>query len=138
MPSGKTHLKINWVVLVLINVLILAFSQDISIKHCFMFNICFILTSYFISPDLDIDSSTYRRYGILRLIWWPYLKLMKHGQTSHSIIWRPISIIVYIGIFIVPILFIIDYNQLVTDIILIMTITVIIICEIHIIADKLL
>lgn len=142
MPSGKTHIKINWVVLVLINVLIILFHQNISIENWFLFNIIFILTSYYISPDLDINSSVYKRWGLLKLIWWPYLKLMKHRQSSHSIVLGPISILVYLGVIIISGLLIINYiiplqlNGFSTDIPLLIVICVFLITEIHIIADK--
>ncbi len=143
MPSGKTHIKINWIVLILINVLILAFHQDISIKHCFLFNTIYILTSYFISPDLDIDSSVYKRWGLLKLIWWPYRELMKHRQTSHSIIWGPVSMLLYLTMLIIPIIWIINsfvsiacFMGCSSEIVMILVICVVCICEIHIFADK--
>ena len=145
MPSGKTHIKINWIVLALINVLILAFHQDISIKNYFLFNIIFILTSYFISPDLDIDSSVYKRWGLLRLVWWPYREIMKHRQTSHSIIWGPVSMLLYLTLLIIPGIVVISEFLPIAylwgcsiEIAVILAICVVCICEIHIFADKIL
>jgi len=143
MPSGKTHIRINWFVLALINILIMPFHMDISIKNYFLFNIIFILTSYYISPDLDITSSVYRRWGLLKIIWWPYKELMKHRQMSHSIIWGPISILFYMVLLIIPIILAIfkfipidQINESMIDFFGIVTISVIIICEVHILADK--
>lgn len=147
MPDGKTHIKINWIVLVLINVLIIGFQQDISIKHFFMFNIIYILTSYYISPDLDINSSVYKRWNILKVVWWPYREIMKHRQTSHSFIWGPISILVYLTIIIlistillneINFLPTIAFDAIYCDIYIITIISIVLIVEIHIIADKLL
>lgn len=147
MPSGKTHIKINWIVLVLINVLIIAFSQDISINNFILFNIIFILTSYYISPDLDINSSVYKRWNILKVIWWPYREIMKHRQMSHSFIWGPISILVYLTIIIlistillneINFLPTIAFDTLYSDIYIIIIISIVLIVEIHILADKLL
>lgn len=136
MPNGKKHIRINWFALVLINVLVIAFSQDISIKYYFLFNMCFILTSYYISPDLDVDSSVYKRWKLLKIIWWPYREIMKHRQTSHSIIWGPISILTYLGLFIIPLFLLIGINLIVIELMIMMTITIVSICEIHIFADK--
>ena len=143
MPLGKTHIRINWIVLILINVLILAFHHDISIKHYILFNIIFILTSYYISPDLDINSSVYNRWGLLKLVWWPYREIMKHRKKSHSIIWGPVSILTYLTLLIIPGILVIfkfvsidQISESMIDICGIVTITVIMICEIHIFADK--
>jgi uncharacterized metal-binding protein len=145
MPSGKTHIRINWIVLALINVLILAFNHDISIKHYFLFNICFILTSYYISPDLDINSSVYKRWAILKWVWWPYREIMKHRQTSHSIIWGPVSMLLYISLLIIPGILVINklfpiacFVGCSSEIVVISGICIVCICEIHIFADKIL
>lgn len=145
MPSGKTHIRINWIVLLVINILLIIFSQDIQIKYLIFFNICFILTSYFISPDLDINSSVYNRWGIFRWIWYPYKELMKHRKKSHSFIWGPISIILNLIIYAAILLLIaasldllvgFTYTFQVLEIIVIITICIIIVCWVHIIADK--
>lgn len=137
MPSGKTHIKINWVVLVLINILIITFGQDTHIKQFFLFNVCFILTSYFISPDLDTNSSVYRRWGIFRIFWYSYRKLMKHRGVSHSIIWGPISILINLTPLLLPVILIFGgiYGHIL-DIVITVTFCVVYIIEIHIFADK--
>lgn len=146
MPSGKTHIKINWGVLVLLNILICIFYSDISIKYYVFFNISFLLVSYYISPDLDIDSSVYRRWGLLRWIWYPYKELMKHGNSSHSFIWGPISIMMNLAIYGSIIVLILtsfeiitefEYTTLLLESGIIITMCVVIIVWQHIIADKL-
>ncbi len=145
MPSGKTHLQINWIVLILINILIVFFHTLIEIREFASFNIIYILTSYLISPDLDIDSSVYRRWSIFRWIWYPYREIMKHRGLSHSIVFGPLSIILNLALYIVPvILFInmidqittIQFNGLLAELTLISVICIFIIVEIHILADK--
>ncbi len=145
MPSGKAHIRINWVALFLLNILILIFYSDICIKHYVFFNISFLLVSYYISPDLDIDSSVYRRWGIMRWIWYPYREVMKHQGASHSFIWGPISIILNLLIFVSIIILIAASLDLLTEIPLFsiileigatLIICIIIIVWVHIIADK--
>ncbi len=145
MPSGKAHIRINWVALFLLNILILIFYSDICIKHYVFFNISFLLVSYYISPDLDIDSSVYRRWGIMRWIWYPYREVMKHQGASHSFIWGPISIILNLLIFVSIIILIAASLDIITEIQLfdivleigaILIICIVIITWTHILADK--
>lgn len=147
MPAGKTHIKINWGVLVLLNILIVIFYSDINTKYYVFFNISFLLVSYYISPDLDIDSSVYRRWGLMRWIWYPYREVMKHQGSSHSFIWGPISIILNLLIFVSIIILIAASLELITEISVsklllelgtVLTICIIIVVWVHIIADKLL
>lgn len=36
-------------------------------------------------PDLDINSRPYQRWGVLRWLWWPYQRLIRHRSVlSHS------------------------------------------------------
>ncbi len=145
MPSGKAHIHINWVALLLLNILIFIFYSDICIKYYVFFNISFLLVSYYISPDLDIDSSVYRRWGIMRWIWYPYREVMKHQGASHSFIWGPISIILNLLIFVSIIILIAASLDIITEIQLfdivleigaILIICIVIITWTHILADK--
>ena len=55
-----------------------------------------LFSGLMLSPDLDLDSSIYRRWGVLRFLWWPYMKAMPHRSFfSHSLIIAPIIRIVY-------------------------------------------
>lgn len=147
MPDGKTHIRINWVVLFLLNIFIFIFYTDIQIKQYILFNSSFILISYFISPDLDINSSVYRRWGFMRWIWYPYREIMKHQGASHSFLWGPISIILNLLLFLSIIILIAASLDLLTGIPLysiileigaIQIICIVIVVWVHIIADKLL
>ncbi len=145
MPSGKKHITINWLILAILNILIFIFYSDISIKHYVFFNISFLLVSYYISPDLDIDSSVYRRWGIMRWIWYPYREIMKHRGLSHSIVFGPLSIILNLALYILPVILFINmidqipqirFEGLQADLTLIAIVCIFIIVEIHILADK--
>jgi uncharacterized metal-binding protein len=44
-----------------------------------------LLGTYYMSPDLDLDSTIYRRWGGLRWVWLPYKNLVKHRSSiSHT------------------------------------------------------
>ena len=145
MPSGKTHIRINWAILLLADAGIITCPFNVNIYTFIIFNVCFVLASYFISPDLDIKSSVYMRYGPWRCIWWPYQKIMKHRGWSHSIILGPVSILSYILLISFPgILAFILFSPIelfwswMIEICAILTFCIVCICEIHILADKIL
>jgi uncharacterized metal-binding protein len=49
-----------------------------------------------ISPDLDLNSSVYKRWGLLRWLWWPYQKLVPHRSwISHSFLLGPLLRVTY-------------------------------------------
>lgn len=47
--------------------------------------LAFLLGGLWLSPDLDTISRPSRRWGPLRLLWWPYRRLLRHRSLlSHS------------------------------------------------------
>lgn len=74
--------------------------------------VCYIFSTYYLSPDLDHDvgAASYRRWGILRFLWYPYKRLIKHRSwISHS---GPLSAtikLLYITCWFLPFLYTIDY-----------------------------
>jgi len=47
--------------------------------------IAFLVGGLWLSPDLDTNSIALRRWGILKGLWWPYRKMIKHRSIlSHS------------------------------------------------------
>jgi uncharacterized metal-binding protein len=55
-----------------------------------------LFSGLMLSPDLDLDSSIYRRWGPLRVFWWPYQKAMPHRSfLSHSLVLAPLVRIAY-------------------------------------------
>ncbi len=59
-----------------------------------------LISGLMFSPDLDLDSSIYRRWGPFRFIWWPYQKVVRHRSTvSHSILLGPVFRLIYFLLF---------------------------------------
>ena len=47
--------------------------------------LAFLMGGLWLSPDLDTRSNPSRRWGPLRLLWWPYRQLQRHRSLlSHS------------------------------------------------------
>lgn len=57
------------------------------------------ISGFLFSCDLDIDSTEYRRWGPLRIIWWPYKEMMPHRSwLSHGLVIGPLLRLAYFGI----------------------------------------
>lgn len=100
MPRYKTHEAVNMVIGMLL--LIGAVMYDLDPIYSVIGYIAFMFATYYMSPDLDIICKSYFRWGILRFYWLPYRWIMKHRGSSHSIIWGPISLIIYISLPLIP------------------------------------
>ena len=140
MPSGTKHVWISCLLLFIINGIITLTTQLNEVKlFCILTNI-FLFSTFYLSPDLDTDSSVYHRWGYLKMLWWPYKKLCKHRQRSHGIITGPILILTNLCIILIPIIYYLyqtDYQFPLTEILFSVAV-IIFSVEAHIVADKLL
>ena len=75
MPNGKTHTKINVILLfVILLSLHTKFMQTyippeyLEFDATTIFSLALIFGTYYLSPDLDIQSEPFKRWGILRYI----------------------------------------------------------------------
>jgi len=106
MPSGKTHEKINLLSLsITVYVVTALFSYlQFGWNGLFLsldFFIAYLFGTYYLSPDLDLKSRPYFRWGWLRFIWIPYQKTFAHRSIwTHGIIIGDIIRIVYISLLI--------------------------------------
>ncbi len=92
MPSGKVHDKIT-IVAAAVSVPVWwycsAAPRDLSAGAVLIGSLLF--SGLLISPDLDLDSSIYKRWGPLRWLWWPYQKAVPHRSwVSHSLLFGPL------------------------------------------------
>ena len=109
MPSGKTHLRIEAVILVLWSGLsvYLVLREWITTSQALLFLGSYLFSMILMSPDLDLSKSdAFYRWGVLRWIWLPYVWIFRHRQMSHHPLLGPLSRIVYIGILVLAATFI--------------------------------
>ncbi len=99
MPDGKTHDRLT------------LFGAALSVPAwllmappawrgdyaaCAVLVVSTLFSGLMLSPDLDLDSSIYHRWGLLRFLWWPYQKLIPHRSfLSHSLLLAPLLRVIY-------------------------------------------
>ncbi len=94
MPSGKTHLKLEAMILFLWTALsvLCVLKQWIEPYQAVLFLCFYLFSMLFLSPDLDLSKSdAFARWGPLRWVWLPYAWLFRHRQISHHPLWGPLS-----------------------------------------------
>ncbi|MCG7849393.1 MAG: DUF2227 family putative metal-binding protein [ANME-2 cluster archaeon] len=120
MPDGKNHNIINITVLMLILSItyglfnrsdITISIQPPSIELILIFSVTYLFGTFFLSPDLDIESSPYNRWGVFKFLWWPYKVIFKHRGLSHHPIFGPLTILINFALIFVPVLVVLGFNQ---------------------------
>jgi uncharacterized metal-binding protein len=96
MPSGRTHDRITLWALPPIAGLTLLWSQ--SSQTTLIVAGAFLFGGLMLSPDLDIRSRPYQRWGAMRWIWLPYRRLGHRSWLSHGPIVGSALRIVYLSL----------------------------------------
>lgn len=83
MPSGRTHDSITlWTLPLVAGV---TYERTRSAGLTLILSGGYLFSGLMFGPDLDIHSQQYKRWGILRWIWLPYRRSMKHRSfLSHG------------------------------------------------------
>ena len=82
MASGSSHDRGTWWVALPFGLLCWPFLGGIGSATAAL---AFLVGGLLLSPDLDTHSRPTRRWGPLRLLWWPYRKLLRHRSLlSHG------------------------------------------------------
>jgi len=62
----------------------------------------FLIGGLWLSPDLDTRSNATRRWGPLRLLWWPYRRWLPHRSVlSHSPVLGTAGRLLYLGVLVI-------------------------------------
>lgn len=82
MASGSNHDRATWWLALPFGLLCWPFLGLIGSATAAL---AFLIGGLLLSPDLDTHSLPTQRWGPLRLLWWPYRKLLRHRSLlSHS------------------------------------------------------
>lgn len=97
MPSGKVHDRIT---IVAAGLSVPVWWQVAPAPHDGGVAACLVGATLFsglaLSPDLDLNSSIYKRWGPFRFLWWPYQKVVRHRSwISHSFLLGPLIRVCY-------------------------------------------
>jgi len=99
MPSGRTHDSITLWSLPLVAGSAFALTQSGNLT--LVVSGAFLASGLMFGPDLDIYSQQYKRWGLLRWIWLPYRKSMRHRSFfSHGLIVGTIVRILYLSVWV--------------------------------------
>ncbi len=146
MPNGKNHNIINITVLVIIisGLYSLSTRADIVLPMEYLnfqttsvFSMSYLFGTFYLSPDLDIDSSPYGRWGIFRFLWWPYKVMFKHRGLSHHFIFGPLTILANFTFILLPVLILAGFNicRIPGEFIVAVVLGIGVSIELHILAD---
>ncbi len=101
MPGYNNHRRFNYAAFLIIAALF--YFRDLIFFDKMQFLVLgagFLAGTEFITPDLDTDSKAIKRWGAIRALWLPYRLLFKHGRSSHNIVYGAVVRLLYIGIII--------------------------------------
>ncbi|ABX07255.1 MAG TPA: hypothetical protein DEF47_19185 [Herpetosiphon sp.] len=91
MPDGKTHDMLTVFTGIVGIPIIWRIVPNSDLLGAFVWAGSHIVSGMAFSPDLDLASEPYNRWGPLRFIWWPYRELVPHrAGISHSLVFGPL------------------------------------------------
>jgi uncharacterized metal-binding protein len=101
MPSGRVHLRIEALLLLLWLAAggWLVQAGRLPVEALVAFGAGYVLSMLLLSPDLDLATSrAFKRWGIFRVLWWPYAKLFRHRHASHHWFWGTATRLLYLSV----------------------------------------
>ncbi|MFN3346838.1 MAG: DUF2227 family putative metal-binding protein [Candidatus Bipolaricaulaceae bacterium] len=95
-PSGQAHLAVELALLPLC----VGAGYGLGLRaELVPLALGYLAGSLFLSPDLDLyHSRPARRWRPLRVLWWPYARLLRHRGLSHHPLFGPLSRLLYLGL----------------------------------------
>lgn len=99
MPNGKTHDMLTVVTGVVGLPAVVLLLPDHNLAAALTLTGAHLVSGLAFSPDLDLASEPYRRWGPLRYIWFPYREFVPHrAWVSHSLVFGPLMRLMYFGL----------------------------------------
>lgn len=146
MPGGKTHDMINIAVLIVVLAVLSYLTMwnvnEMAVKYLdiytiAVFSLSYLFATFFLSPDLDIESKPYKRWKMFRILWWPYKVIFKHRGLSHNPIIGPLSIVINLALIVALLLLLmgIELHKGHLRFIVVAMIGMVLSMEVHIISD---
>lgn len=96
MPGAQTHDMITLVSGVVLAPVWWLASPDHALSTVLTITVAHLVSGLAFSCDLDVNSIEYKRWGPLRIIWWPYQKMVFHRSVlSHGLVIGPLFRLAY-------------------------------------------
>lgn len=96
MPAGRTHDNVTLVTASFMIPISAGLMFEAQPGRAVLFLGSYLLSGLLFSDDLDIHSIEYKRWKLLRFVWLPYQKLVRHRSwISHGLIVGPLLRITY-------------------------------------------
>jgi uncharacterized metal-binding protein len=112
MPSGNVHDTVNTVALTGY----VAYSVATQQTDWLPTAIGIAVGTLWLSPDLELKSEPYYRFGPFRVLWMPYVKIMPHRSIwSHGMIIGDVIRLLYSAALVIPLLFLSLYFQVIAS-----------------------
>ncbi len=105
MPSGRVHTRVGLALLLVLAAgtiylwvpLTEYFGKDKLVECGLLFVLAYFFGTFLFSPDMDLArSEAMYNWGLLRLLWYPYAKFLRHRGLSHIPILGTLSRVVYL------------------------------------------
>lgn len=105
MANGKAHEKLNISFLVLgVLVAVIMFNKDWYVNGSYLI-LGYLIGTFYLNPDLDLVSRPFKRWGIIKFVWYPYQTFKHRSIWTHGYIIGDVIRYAYIlSLFVIPIL----------------------------------
>ena len=100
MASGKNHDRAIYFVTPVVGIIGGAYAFELGLIAASSH----LLAGLYLSPDLDLKSLPWKRWGILRFIWIPYQRIPHRHWLSHAPVVGSIGRLLYLGLWFSPLL----------------------------------
>lgn len=106
MPSGRTHDRLTyWSLPPIVGG---TFWLTREVELTLILAAAFLFSGLMFGPDLDIYSIQFKRWGLLRWVWLPYQKALRHRSLlSHGLIIGTVFRVLYLSIILAVIAFVV-------------------------------
>lgn len=95
MPSGKTHDAVTFFLTAPVGAAAWKIAEDL--PTALIVAVTFLIGGLMFGPDLDTLSKQYTRWGIFRILWYPYQAFFKHrSRWSHGLVFGTFLRVIYI------------------------------------------
>ena len=99
MASGKNHDRAIYFATPVVGIIGGSYSLELGLIAASSH----LLGGLYLSPDLDLKSIPWKRWGVLRIIWLPYQRIPHRHWLSHAPVVGSIGRLLYLGVLLSPV-----------------------------------